>query len=71
VVEAVSTINNVEVLVVRQFQVVKLDPLVVSDTQMAGVMMCNYDYLVDLFNELLCEFENMDLDSSQKWVAEV
>ena len=50
VVQTVSTINNVEVLVVREFQVVKLNPLVVPDTHMARVMMCNYDHFVDLFS---------------------
>jgi hypothetical protein len=57
--------------VVGQFQVVELDSLMILNPYIARVVVRNnYDF-VNLFNELLGQFENVDLDSPQKWVTEV
>ncbi len=56
---------------VGQFQVVELDSLMILNPYIARVVVRNnYDF-VNLFNELLGQFENVDLDSPQKWVTEV
>lgn len=71
VIQTVSTINDIEIFVVRQFQIVKLDSLMVPDTNMAWVMM-RYDYgFADFGEQVLCKLEDMDLDASQKGITKI
>ena len=71
VIETVGAINDIEIFMVGQIKVVELDSLVVLDTHMTGVMMSNDDDFVDLVFEMLCKFEDMNFNTTQKGIAKI